>query len=57
MSNEKADKTKDHKEIIIYINGTAKVIQKARLTFDEIIALAFDNPWCAVYSSVFSWPL
>ncbi|MEO7622180.1 MAG: multiubiquitin domain-containing protein [Gallionella sp.] len=44
MSNEKADKTKDHKEIIIYINGTAKVIQKARLTFDEIIALAFDNP-------------
>jgi hypothetical protein len=44
MSNEKADKTKDHKAITIYINGTAKVIQKERLTFDEIIALAFDNP-------------
>lgn len=44
MNNEKADKHKDHKEITIVINGTAKVIQKERLTFEEVIALAFDNP-------------
>lgn len=44
MSNEKIDNHKDHKEITIIINGTAKVIQKERLTFDEIVALAFDNP-------------
>lgn len=44
MSNEKVDNHKDHKEITIIINGTAKVIQKERLTFEEIITLAFDNP-------------
>jgi hypothetical protein len=44
MSNEKVDKPKDHKEITIVINGTAKVIQKERLTFEEVIALAFDSP-------------
>lgn len=47
MGNEKADKhngRNDHKEITIIINGTPKVIQKERLNFDEIIALAFDNP-------------
>jgi len=44
MSNENAGKHQDHKEITIVINGIAKVIEKERLTFDEIIALAFDNP-------------
>lgn len=44
MSNEKAGKPNDHKEITIVINGTAKVIQKERLTFEEVITLAFDNP-------------
>ena len=44
MNNEKTDEHKDHKEITIIINGTAKVIQKASLTFEEVIALAFDNP-------------
>ena len=44
MSNEKVDKPKDNKEITIVINGTAKVIQKERLTFEEVIALAFDSP-------------
>lgn len=44
MSNEKADKGQDHKEITIVINGTAKVIKKERLTFEEVIALSFDNP-------------
>lgn len=44
MSNEKVDSHKDHKEITIIVNGTAKVIQKERLTFEEIITLAFDNP-------------
>jgi len=44
MSNEKEEKHKEHKEITIVINGTAKVIRKERLTFEEVIALAFDNP-------------
>lgn len=42
MSTEAADK--HHKEITIVINGTAKTIRKGHLTFDEVIALAFDNP-------------
>lgn len=42
MSTEAAGK--HHKKITIVINGTAKTIQKGRLTFDEVIALAFDNP-------------
>ncbi len=44
MSNEKAEQQKDRKEITIIINGTAKVIEKERLTFEEVIALSFDNP-------------
>lgn len=42
MSKEAADM--HHKEITIVINGTAKTIQKERLTFEEVVALAFDNP-------------
>lgn len=44
MSNERADQPHGHKEITIIVNGTAKTIQKERLTFEEVIALAFDNP-------------
>ena len=44
MSNEIVGKSIGHKEITIFINGTAKSIQKGQLTFDEVIALAFDNP-------------
>lgn len=42
MSNEAADK--HHKKITIVINGTAKTVLKERLTFEEVVALAFDNP-------------
>lgn len=42
MSKEEAGK--NHKEITIVINGTVKTIQKERLTFEEVVALAFDNP-------------
>lgn len=34
----------DHKEITIVINGTEVVVTKERLTFEEVIALGFDNP-------------
>lgn len=44
MSNEKKDGHKDDKEITIVINGTVHVIQKEHLTFEDVIALAFDNP-------------
>lgn len=32
------------KQVTIYINGMPKVVRKERLTFEEIVALAFDNP-------------
>ena len=35
---------KHEKEYTIIINGRPKKVAKAELTFDEIVALAFDNP-------------
>lgn len=32
------------KQVTLYVNGTPKVVHKERLTFEEIVALAFDNP-------------
>lgn len=32
------------KQVTIYINGTPKVVQKERLTLEEIVTLSFDNP-------------
>jgi len=34
----------NHKEVTIYINGTPKTVTKEKLTFEEIIKLAFENP-------------
>jgi hypothetical protein len=31
------------KQVTIYINGTPKAVQKGRITFEEIVALSFDN--------------
>lgn len=42
MSNENVDK--HHKEITIVINGTQKTVEKERLTFDEVVTLAFETP-------------
>lgn len=39
-----ADAGHSTKRVTIYINGTPKVVRKERLTFEEIVALAFDNP-------------
>lgn len=33
-----------NKQVTIYINGTPKIVHKERLTFEEVVALAFDNP-------------
>lgn len=44
MSIEQEDKHKDHKEIIIVVNGIAKTSQNEHLTFEEVVTLAFDNP-------------
>lgn len=40
------DSTPKHpgKDVTIYLNGTPKTVQKERLTFEQIVALAFDNP-------------
>lgn len=38
-------KTDGHKKTVtIYINGTEKHVEKGRLSYDDIVALAFDNP-------------
>ncbi len=45
MSNEKDDKQSDHKkEVTVIFNGRAKKVPKETLTFDEVVAYAFDVP-------------
>jgi len=44
MNNETAGKNKEPKLVTIYINGTPKVVEKEHLSFDEIVALAFEAP-------------
>lgn len=45
MSNEKDDKQTDHKkEVTVIFNGRAKKVPKETLTFDEVVAYAFDVP-------------
>ena len=40
-----ADKNDVHKKTItIYINGTEKHVEKGRLSYGDIVALAFDTP-------------
>lgn len=42
MSNEHADKAP--KEVTVVFNGRSKTIAKERLTFDDVIAYAFETP-------------
>ena len=44
MSNETAVKNKELKLVTIIVNGTPKVVEKERMTFDEIVALAYETP-------------
>lgn len=44
MSTENAGKNKEPKMVTIIINGTAKSVEKERLSFDEIVALAYETP-------------
>jgi len=37
-------KNEGKKAVTIYINGTPAEVEKGKLTYEEIIALAFDNP-------------
>lgn len=32
------------KEVTIIVNGREKVVEKGELTFDQVVALAFDDP-------------
>ncbi len=32
------------KEVTIVVNGREKTVEKGELTFDQLVALAFDNP-------------
>lgn len=41
MSDHKDDSEKD-KEVTIIVNGRRKVVTKGKLTFQEVLALAFD---------------
>jgi len=44
MSIENTEKNKEPKMVTIIINGTAKSVEKERLSFDEIVALAYETP-------------
>ncbi|PPC95174.1 MAG: hypothetical protein CTY35_09910 [Methylotenera sp.] len=44
MSTENTGKNKERKMVTIIINGTAKSVEKERLSFDEIVALAYETP-------------
>jgi hypothetical protein len=46
MSNDHVDnKLHDHvKEVTVIFNGRPKTIAKEQLSFEEVVALAFDNP-------------
>lgn len=44
MSTENAGKNKEAKMITIIINGTAKSVEKERMSFEEIVALAYETP-------------
>ena len=44
MSDETAVKNKEPKLVTIIVNGTPKVVEKERMTFDEIVALAYETP-------------
>lgn len=38
----KADDKKDAKEVTIVVNGRSRTVEKGELTFNEVVALAFD---------------
>ena len=44
MSTENAGKNKEPKILTIIINGTAKSVEKERMSFEEIVALAYETP-------------
>ncbi len=44
MSTENAGKNKEAKMVTIIINGTAKSVEKERMSFEEIVALAYETP-------------
>lgn len=44
MSTENAGKNKEPKMVTIIINGTAKSVEKERMSFEEIVALAYETP-------------
>ena len=44
MSTENTVKNKEPKMLTIIVNGTAKSVEKERLLFEEIVALAYETP-------------
>lgn len=47
MNNPQENKNEgkgNKKEVTIIVNGREKLVPKEELSFDEIVALAFDNP-------------
>lgn len=44
MSTENTGKTKEPKMVTIIINGTAKSVENERMSFEEIVALAYETP-------------
>lgn len=44
MNTENTGKNKEPKMVTIIINGTAKSVEKERMSFEEIVALAYETP-------------
>lgn len=42
--SEEAKQQGHKKTVTIYINGTPKQVEKGRLSYSDIVALAFDSP-------------
>lgn len=44
MSTENTGNNKEPKMVTIIINGTPKVVEKERMSFDEVVDLAYETP-------------
>jgi len=41
---QKHEEQKNNKDFTVIVNGRPKVVTQKELTFDEVVALAFDSP-------------
>ena len=44
MNDESAIDTDDHKHYTIIVNSRPRTVEEERITYDEVVRLAFENP-------------